>query len=376
MSDPQTYKLDESHLHTRFRHTPLEQWVPKLIEAVNARADALSHGLLGQWQQAIESLPELPIQRIELDHPSGVAILTKLDILEGSTIEAEEKPTTQDSGDVNSETEDADGLPELKLCEPYSYPLSPEAEQLEPALRVLQPWRKGPYRIGHVHIDTEWRSDWKWNRIAPHISSLENRCVLDVGCGNGYHMWRMRSAGASTVLGIDPSVLFQMQFNALQHYINDPCVSMLPLTMDTLPAPMHIFDTVFSMGVLYHRKDPHAHLKELRSALRSQGELILETLIAPGEDEKELIIDERYARMRNIWTLPSVALLAKWLLDAGFEQIRCVSVDITSQLEQRTTSWMPFESLTESLNPENRALTVEGHPRPRRVVLIATGPKH
>jgi len=370
MSASQTYKPDESDLRKRLQATPLENWVTPLVEAVHARADSLSHGLLTQWQQAIESLPDLPIEKIALDHPSGVAILTQQDILDD-----DRSPTLEPHAVQGSDEPDDAGLPPaLKLTEPNSYSLSCEAEKLEPALRVLQPWRKGPYRIGHVHIDTEWRSDWKWNRIAPHISSLNNRCVLDVGCGSGYHMWRMRSAGASTVLGIDPSVLFQMQFKALQHYINDPAVCMLPLTMETLPKPMHAFDTVFSMGVLYHRKDPHAHLMELRDALSPQGEIVLETLIAPGVDEKELIIDGRYARMRNVWTLPTVALLAKWLRDVGFEHIRCVSVDITSQLEQRTTSWMPFESLTESLDPENRALTVEGHPRPRRVVLIATGP--
>ena len=370
MSTTQTYTLNESDLRNQLKATPLESWTTPLIDAVHARADSLSHGLLAQWEQAVQSLPNLPIELIALDHPSGVAILTKQDILEESNTPLIDEQASPE----NTDTEDSDTPAAVELSEPNSYSVSHEVEHLESALRTLQPWRKGPYRIGHVHIDTEWRSDWKWNRIAPHISSLENRCVLDVGCGSGYHMWRMRSAGASTVLGIDPSVLFQMQFKALQHYIEDPAVCMLPLTMESLPKPMHVFDTVFSMGVLYHRKDPHAHLAELRDAMRPQGELVLETLIAPGEEEKELNIDGRYARMRNIWTLPTVALLAKWLLDAGFEQIRCVSVDITSQLEQRTTSWMPFESLTESLDPENRALTVEGHPRPRRVVLIATGP--
>lgn len=333
------YRLDADKLRSALTGTPLEPWVDALIDAVTSRSEQLHHGDLSRWQAGIDALPDLPITHIDLDHDSGVAVLT-------------------DQDDDNA----------------TPYELSDAAQALEPALKALIPWRKGPFRIAHVSIDTEWRSDWKWNRIYPHITPLQNRTVLDVGCGSGYHLWRMRSQGASTVLGIDPGLLFLMQFQALQRYINDSAVSMLPLTMETMPASMHSFDTVFSMGVLYHRKDPHAHLRELMQSIKPGGELVLETLVALGEERSELKIDTRYARMRNIWTLPSVPLLARWMVEAGFTNIRCVSVDITSRLEQRTTSWMPLESLIESLDPEDLSLTIEGLPRPRRAVMIADAP--
>ncbi|HBP78145.1 MAG TPA: tRNA 5-methoxyuridine(34)/uridine 5-oxyacetic acid(34) synthase CmoB, partial [Halomonas sp.] len=72
-------------------------------------------------------------------------------------------------------------------------------------LRKLAPWRKGPFNLGGIEIDTEWRSDWKWQRVAPHLAPLKYRKVLDVGGGSGYHAWRMAGAGAAFVLVIDPS---------------------------------------------------------------------------------------------------------------------------------------------------------------------------
>lgn len=358
------YTLDEEALRTSLANTKLNAWSDALIDAVNERLSNLQHGDLARWQAALNALPDLPITRIDLDHEFGVTVLTDKDIAADEAMKAAADAQTADSVKTPIEQEHA---------------VASEAEtstdhKLRSALEGLKPWRKGPYRISSVSIDTEWRSNWKWNRIFPHITLLQERTVLDVGCGNGYHLWRMRSQGASTVLGIDPSLLFLLQFEALQHYIKDDAVSMLPLAMENLPANMHSFDTVFSMGVLYHRKDPHAHLNELMQSLRPGGELVLETLVSLGEEKTELKIDGRYARMRNIWTLPSVPMLAKWMIDAGFTNIRCVSVDITSRLEQRTTQWMPYESLTESLDPEDLSLTVEGLPRPRRAVMIADTP--
>jgi len=351
------FQLDEAGLRAALADSRLAPWTDALIEAVNTRTETIQHGDLPRWQAALDALPDLPVTRIDLDHEAGVAVLTDKDI-------AADQAAKSQSIDAPDERNDATEL--LNKDD--------NAQLLQRALEGLMPWRKGPYRIANVTIDTEWRSNWKWNRIYPHITPLQERTVLDVGCGNGYHMWRMRSQGASSVLGIDPSMLFHMQFQALQRYINDSAVNLLPLTMETMPANMHCFDTVFSMGVLYHRKDPHTHLNELMQSLKPGGEMVLETLVSLGEEKTELKIDGRYARMRNIWTLPSVPMLARWMIETGFTNIRCVSVDITSRLEQRTTQWMPYESLTESLDPEDLSLTVEGLPRPRRAVMIADAP--
>jgi len=221
-----------------------------------------------------------------------------------------------------------------------------------------------------VTIDTEWRSDWKWHRIADALSPLDSRTVLDVGCGNGYHLWRLHAAGASTVLGIDPSPLFLMQFKVLQRYVQQPAVMLLPLALEELLAN-DAFDTVLSMGVLSHRRDPLEHLQQLRTCLRSDGQLLLETLVLPGDDDQLLTLNGRYARMRNVWQLPTLTRLKQWLAQSGFHSVQLVHVADTTIEEQRTTEWMPFESLVEAIDTDNPSVTVEGHPRPRRAVVLA-----
>lgn len=243
--------------------------------------------------------------------------------------------------------------------------------QLRAALEQLHPWRKGPFSFFGIHIDTEWRSDLKWARVAPHIKSLNGRTVLDVGCGSGYHCWRMRGAGAASVLGIEPSALYCAQFLAAQHFIQDNAVNVLPVRCEELPANVYTFDTVFSMGVIYHRRSPLDHLSELRGLLRAGGELVLETLVVAGDESTSLVPRERYARMRNVWFIPSVAMLQIWLERNGFRDVRVVDVTVTCADEQRSTSWMRFESLSQALDPRDPTLTVEGLPAPTRAVIIA-----
>ena len=88
----------------------------------------------------------------------------------------------------------------------------------------------------------------------------------------------MLAENPELVVGIEPSVLFNLQFQALQSYIQRPEVCLLPFGIEVLPDDLNWFDTVFSMGVLYHRKNPIDHIYDLKSLLRPGGELCLETL--------------------------------------------------------------------------------------------------
>ncbi|MCC1497156.1 tRNA 5-methoxyuridine(34)/uridine 5-oxyacetic acid(34) synthase CmoB [Alcanivorax sp. 1008] len=241
-------------------------------------------------------------------------------------------------------------------------------------LRQLMPWRKGPFDFFGVHIDTEWRSDLKWNRIAPHISDLGGRTVLDVGCGSGYHCWRMAAAGAHAVLGIDPTLLYLFQYLAVRRYTAQLPVWFAPVRMEEMPAGASSFDTVFSMGVLYHRRSPLDHLLELFAALKPGGELVLETLIVDGDVRTVLMPEDRYASMRNVYFLPSVAMLERWLLRCGFIDVRVIDVSTTTADEQRATNWMTFQSLSDFLSDDNPQLTIEGYPAPCRAALIARRP--
>ncbi len=241
-------------------------------------------------------------------------------------------------------------------------------------LLQLAPWRKGPFDVAGVHIDAEWRSDLKWRRVQRAIEPLAGRRVLDVGSGNGYYALRMADAGASAVLGIDPTLLYVMQFHAVTAYMPTPPVAILPLRLHEIPGPGRVFDTTFSMGVLYHQRSPLEHLRQLRAALRPGGQLVLETIFIPGEQPCARTPADRYARMRNVWLLPTIAELAIWLQRTGFRDVRIVDTTVTTSDEQRSTEWMPFESLAEALDPEDSTRTVEGWPAPRRVVVTATAP--
>ncbi len=249
-----------------------------------------------------------------------------------------------------------------------------ERETLMTALQQLHPWRKGPFSLFGIEIDTEWRSDWKWQRLQNHITPLHGRCVLDIGCGSGYHLWRMRGAGAALAIGIDPTVLFAMQFRVFKHYAQSQPVFHLPLGIESMPATCRCFDTVFSMGILYHRRSPVDHLLQLRELLRPGGELVLETLYIEGDDRQCLLPAGRYAKMRNVWFIPSLGMLECMLARTGFRHIRLVDASPTSTDEQRSTNWMRFESLADFLAPDDTGKTIEGYPAPRRAVFIASNP--
>lgn len=246
-----------------------------------------------------------------------------------------------------------------------------DSAQLRTALQGLHPWRKGPFELFGTHIDTEWRSDWKWQRVQPAIDSLQGRRVLDVGCGSGYHCWRMLGEGAAEVIGIDPTPLFVVQFWALQHYLQQPDIWVLPLGIEHVPEKSKAFDTVFSMGILYHRRSPMDHLQELRDCLRPGGQVVLETLVIEGKLGDTLVPEGRYARMGNVWFLPSCETLMSWMRKIGFTDVALVDVAATSIEEQRSTQWMTFHSLQNFLDPENSSLSIEGYPAPRRAVVTA-----
>lgn len=320
--------IEQRHLFNDLREIGLDDWCDVLAETLDDRMADDAHGDLATWRAAIGSLPSQQDVSLDLqaDSPGGDA-------------------------------------PSLS---------SAQRTAIRKQLQALCPWRKGPFNLCGIEIDAEWRSNLKWQRIEKNMSPLRDRAVLDVGSGNGYYALRMQGAGARLVIGVDPTLLFVCQFLAIQKLLRLSCIHVLPLRLHELPLPARRFDSTFSMGVLYHQRRPHEHLTQLHATLRPGGELILETLVIPGDEINVIEPEDRYARMRNVWHLPTTVALEKWLLDAGFSNIRIVDVSVTTPEEQRATDWMRFESLADSLDPQNPALTIEGLPRPLRAIAICS----
>ena len=323
--------MDITELLDDMQAGPLQSWAGQLPSQIAKGLDIKRYGDLPRWQAALATLPSVIPSSIDLDR--GCLRI--------------------------GEAQDID---------------SALQQQIETALRELHPWRKGPYEVFGIHIDTEWRSDWKWERLNDHIQPLQGRRVLDVGCGNGYHCWRMYAEGAEQVIGIDPTPLFIMQFQAMKHFIGKAPVHVLPLGIDDVPPQLAAFDTVFSMGVLYHRRSPLDHILQLRDCLTPGGELVLETLVIEGDEDAVLMPEDRYARMGNVWFIPSVAMLEKWLRRCKLVDIKVADVTTTTLQEQRSTDWMTFQSLKDFLDPDDPSISIEGYPAPRRAVLTASKP--
>ncbi|KAB0559266.1 tRNA 5-methoxyuridine(34)/uridine 5-oxyacetic acid(34) synthase CmoB [Pantoea stewartii] len=321
--------IDFGRFYQQIAVGPLAKWLEVLPAQISEWQRENLHGHFRDWYKSLEYLPQLEPQRLDLLHS-----------------------VSADRDDISDR----------------------HRQGIEKLLRNLMPWRKGPYSLYGTEINTEWRSDWKWDRVLPHISSLAGRTVLDVGCGSGYHMWRMIGAGAHLVVGIDPMQLFLCQFEAVHKLLNDDRrAHLLPLGIEQLPV-LQAFDTVFSMGVLYHRRSPLDHLMQLKNQLVSGGELVLETLVIEGDVNQVLVPGERYAQMRNVYFIPSAEALKSWLEKCGFVDVRIVDFAVTTTDEQRRTDWMTSESLAEFLDPADSSKTVEGYPAPLRAVLVATKP--
>jgi len=278
-------------------------------------------------------------------------------------------------GDLPGWLDSIENLPDVDTCieldrgAPVLGGKVDDQARLRDKLMSLHPWRKGPLELGGVRIDTEWRSDWKWNRLKAQLD-LKGQQILDIGCGNGYFGLRMLGVGAKLVVGIDPTMVFVMQWLAMEKISPGLNNFVLPLGIEDLPTETRGFDSVFSMGVLYHRRKPVEHLVQLKKLCRPGGQVLLETLILEGQGKDTLVPENRYARMRNVHAIPTLGVLMDWLDEAGLPGARVLDVSRTTTEEQRSTQWMTFESLAECLDKQEPRLTIEGYPAPVRAALL------
>lgn len=319
--------MDFSKLHASLSGTKLE---PLLEFCTSDYLDKLKHGDFPRWRQHLGTFPNL--ETSHFDPGEVVKIGTSADL------------SAQDR------------------------------DRLQSCLMDMVPWRKGPFEICGVAIDAEWKSNLKWARLEDKLTPLTGKKILDIGCGNGYYGFRMLQLQADLVVGLDPHLAYVAQFWALKQFLPELPVYVLPCSLEQISTPLKSFDSVFSMGVIYHRRSPIDHLLQCKDCLAPGGQLILETLYVDGPVGYSLTPDKKYARMSNVWFIPSIGTLEQWLTRCGFENVEVVDASITGLAEQRKTSWMPFDSLEDGLENSNPSKTIEGSPAPKRVVVFANAP--
>ncbi len=244
---------------------------------------------------------------------------------------------------------------------------------IENIAKLMMPWRKGPFEILGTFIDTEWKSDIKYNLLRQYFD-LKDKRVADIGCNNGYYMFRMQEDSPKSIVGFDPSALYKTQFDFINHFIKSDIKYEL-LGVEHLEFYSEKFDIIFCLGVLYHRSDPVSMLKQLFKGLDKKGEVILDTFYINGEDEVCLCPKSSYSKIPNIYFVPTINALKNWCLKAGFDSFEVLETSKTDANEQRKTEWIEGQSLEDFLDPNDDSKTIEGYPAPARVYVRLTKDK-
>ena len=240
---------------------------------------------------------------------------------------------------------------------------------IEQSAKALIPWRKGPFDFCGMKLDSEWQSNLKYNLLRPYFN-LKDKCVADVGCNNGYYMFRMLEDSPKKLVGFDPSAIFKTQFDFINHFIKSDIEYEL-LGVEHLEYYETKFDFIFMLGVLYHRSDPIASLKSLNRALNKDGEIIVDSFMVDGDEEVCLVPKDRYASIPNIYFIPTVNCFKNWLSRAGFVDIELIEITTTDDKEQRVTPWTFGMSLDDFRDSKDPTKTIEGYPSPKRAYLKA-----
>ena len=252
-----------------------------------------------------------------------------------------------------------------------------EHESLARIIQTLVPWRKGPFEIFGHEIDSEWRSNLKWDRIAGEIGPLDAKVIADFGCGNAYYLFRLlglakaRGEIPEGVFGFDPSERFLLTFNLIQRYLQADNLQFELLGVEHAPLFTGLFDLVLCLGVVYHQRDPLSCLQGIFKSMRPGARMILESQVIPGDETMALFAPERYAKARNVYFIPTAECLKSWALRAGFVDVRIISVAEVGADEQRSTALAPYESLSDFLDPTDSTKTIEGYPAPMRAIVVA-----
>lgn len=260
----------------------------------------------------------------------------------------------------------------------YKSPIDSQISQnLYDLLLSLKPWRKGYFRFFSTTIESEWNSAIKFNLIAPHLN-ITDKIIADIGCNNGYYAFRMLPLNPRKIVGFEPSAFYKAQFELINSFVRSDKIAFELLGIEDLAHYDTKFDCIICLGVIYHRTNPIDCLKILKNALNMGGSVILDTLIiespcdSKGESMRDFVLSPLiYAKMKNVYFIPTISAFENWLKRAGFRDIELIAVKKTTADEQRKTAWIDGESLGDFLDKDDENKTIEGYPAPTRAYFKA-----
>jgi 2-polyprenyl-3-methyl-5-hydroxy-6-metoxy-1,4-benzoquinol methylase len=127
---------------------------------------------------------------------------------------------------------------------------------------------------GHNNAEASHIFDYIQQPLMQMLDKDKNRCILDLGCGNGYLVNQLLGLGFN-IYGTDASekgVAIAREKNPDRFFVQDLSTGKLPVELQGLK-----FDTVISTEVIEHLYNPQLFVEFCRDILTKDGELMIST---------------------------------------------------------------------------------------------------
>jgi SAM-dependent methyltransferase len=158
--------------------------------------------------------------------------------------------------------------------------------QAQRGRNAFRRWRSGLPLYAAENVSQEVPNDLFQAHLSIYwffAGFVQNRRVLDLGCGTGYGAAHLLKSGAPAVLGLDQdprSIAYarsHYSFSGLQFIVADA---------QELPSETGMFDVIVSSNVFEHLDDPARALSHVRQRLDQEGQFFL--VVPPITDETTL----------------------------------------------------------------------------------------
>ena len=108
----------------------------------------------------------------------------------------------------------------------------------------------------------------EWHELQKMLPDLNDKRVLDIGCGFGWHCRYAAENGASYVLGID---LSEKMLAEARKTTESPIIEYQRMAMEDIHFPPDTFDIVLSSLALHYTSDYHQVCKQINECLSESG---------------------------------------------------------------------------------------------------------